>query len=367
MSLPHRSFWEDELYDQKYDLIVTGGGLTGLSAAYFFKKEYNDAKVLVVERGTFPIGASTRNAGFACIGSIGEIMADLEIESEEIVKQRIKDRYEGLLLLRETLGDDLIEYDNCGGFEIFTNSDEFIRLQDHVPMLNEWLEGLTGEKDVFRVWTYLGIPAFFNRVEGQLHPGKMIKLLLQKCIECGVEFRWNTKVNEIDTEENKILSDLGHSFKADRLIISVNAFTSELMPEYKIKPGRGYVFVTNELDYMNWKGTFHYEKGYVYFRNIGEDRMLIGGGRNVAHTEEETAEFGVNQNIKDYLITFAKEVLELPPNWQIEREWSGIMGFTDSKSYILKLIGDNCVIAAGLSGMGVALGMNLGKKATELV
>ena len=64
----------------------------------------------MIDRGFYPIGASTRNAGFACIGSVGELMADLEIEIEEVVKQRIQDRYHGLLLLREVLGDDNIDY-----------------------------------------------------------------------------------------------------------------------------------------------------------------------------------------------------------------------------------------------------------------
>ena len=87
-----RSYWERALYEQEYDLIVVGAGLTGQSVAHFFKKDHPDSRVLIIERGSFPIGASTRNAGFACIGTIGEHLADLEIESEEKVKTRIKER-----------------------------------------------------------------------------------------------------------------------------------------------------------------------------------------------------------------------------------------------------------------------------------
>ncbi|MEO9885797.1 MAG: FAD-dependent oxidoreductase [Balneola sp.] len=367
MSLPNRSYWENELYDQKYDLIVIGAGLTGLSAAYFFKEEHQDANVLVLDRGFYPIGASTRNAGFACIGSVGELMADLEIESENTVKQRIKDRYEGLMLLRETLGDKNIEYDACGGWEIFTDSDEFIRLKDSVSMLNNWMEKTTGEKEVFEIGTYLENPSFFNRVEGQLHPGKMIKTLHQKCIRSGIEFRWNAEVDNLNTEMNEVILKNDQVFKSDHLIIATNAFAGKLLPKTDIKPGRGYVFITKKISTMDWKGTFHYNKGYVYFRNVGENRILIGGGRNVARKEETTSEFGLNESIKEYLTNFADEVLHLEKGWSIEQEWSGIMGFTDSKSYILEEVGDNCVLAAGLSGMGVALGMNLGKKAADLV
>tara|TARA_R110002124_G_scaffold280490_2_gene453790 strand:- start:28581 stop:29684 length:1104 start_codon:yes stop_codon:yes gene_type:complete len=367
MNQPNRSFWEDELYNQNYDLIVVGAGLTGLSSAYFFKQDYPDAKILVLDRGFYPIGASTRNAGFACIGSVGELIADLEIESESVVKQRIKDRYEGLLLLRETLGDENIDYEPEGGWEIFTDSDEFIKLREYVPKLNAWMEELIGEKEVFEISTYLGIPAFFNRVEGMLHPGKMIKTLLNKCIQSGIEFRWNSEVSKLNTDLNEVALMNNHTFESDKLIVATNAFTQKILPEKKIKPGRGYVFVTNEIATMEWKGTFHYNKGYVYFRNISEDRILIGGGRDVAYEEESTSEFGVNNSIKEYLIHFANEVMELPKGWEIEQEWSGIMGFTESKSYLLEEIGEHCLLAAGLSGMGVALGMNLGKKAAGLV
>ncbi len=363
----NRSYWETELYNQNYDLIVIGAGLTGMSAAYFFKKDHPDANVLVLERGNFPIGASTRNAGFACIGSVGELLSDLEIEEELVLKQRIKDRYEGLLLLRNTLGDENIDYEEAKGCEIFKDQAEFEKAKDSIGIFNQWMDELIGEKEVFSAQTYRDFPVIHNRVEGLLHPGKMIRTLLQNCIGLGVEFRWNSVVENINTDANVITNSNGIDFSADRVIIATNAFTKKLLPEINITPGRGYAFVTSELDSLEWKGGFHFNKGYVYFRHIGENRLLLGGGRNIAHTEETTSEFGVNQSIKNYLVEFANETLELTAGWEIDHEWSGIMGFTDTKKYLLEKISPRCVLAAGLSGMGVALGMNFGKKAASLI
>ena len=50
-----------------------------------------------------PQGASTKNAGFACFGSLSEIIDDLKSHSEEEVIQLVKKRVDGLQLLRETL------------------------------------------------------------------------------------------------------------------------------------------------------------------------------------------------------------------------------------------------------------------------
>lgn len=363
--MPSQSYWENILHETIYDLIVVGAGLTGQSIAYFFKKEYPKANILVIDRGFFPIGASTRNAGFACIGTIGEHLADLEIDSEELLKNRISNRYEGLNLLRDTLGDKAIDFEQTGGWEIFKDSNEFSKSREEVDRFNQWMEEITGEENWYEVKTYLGSPAIFNRMEGMLHPGKMIKSLYELNISLGVEFRLQTSINEVNTQDMEVRTDEGISIKANRIVLATNAFTSKLLPKRTIKPGRGYIFVTKEIDNLAWKGTFHYDKGYVYFRNIGDNRILLGGGRNVDIESEATTDFGINHSIKNYLIEFANEKLKLPKNWQIEQEWSGIMGFTESKSPMVEKISDNCLLVAGLSGMGVALGMKLGKEAVK--
>lgn len=361
------SFWEKELYRQYYDLVVVGGGLTGQSLALFFKKNHPDARVLVVERGILPAGASTRNAGFACIGSIGELLADLEIDTEDHLKHRIKARYEGLKLLRSVLGDAPIDYEPCGGWEIFTNYQEFEVAAAEIPRFNGWMEELIGIRDCYRAGSFQQYPAIFNKAEGAPNTGKMMRQLIQLNVNAGVEFRWQTPVTHLDVDAGTIVTEQGFEFYANKLVLATNAFTPRLTGEHSITPGRGYVFVTKALTKQPWQGTFHYNKGYVYFRNIGKDRLLLGGGRNVDYETETTDEFGVNPSIKQYLIQFANDVLRLPDGWEIEQEWSGIMGFTTSKNAQKKWIGEKTLQVAGLSGMGVALAMQLGKSAAEML
>ena len=63
------SYWEKQSLLQ-YDHIVLGSGIVGLSAAISLKERQPQARVLVLERALLPTGASTKNAGFACIGSL---------------------------------------------------------------------------------------------------------------------------------------------------------------------------------------------------------------------------------------------------------------------------------------------------------
>ncbi len=361
----NQSFWEDELYNQHYDLVVVGAGLTGLSTALFFKRENPNARVLVLERGIFPLGASTRNAGFACIGSITELLADLEIDTEDQLRTRIKARYEGLELLIETLGEDQMELDRCGGWEIFTDRAEFEKAELNVVRFNSWMEELIGEKEVYQIGEFEGYPGIFNRVEGSLHAGKMTKRLTDLNIQEGNEIRWQSAVTDVNLDAGIVQTETGITIHGTKVVLATNAFTSRFSNQDQIKPGRGYVFITKPIPDFKWKSTFHFNKGYVYFRNLGEDRLLIGGGRNVDYDAETTNDFGVNETIKNYLIDYVNTVIKLPEGWEIEREWTGIMGFTESKSPSLEKVGEKTWQVAGLSGMGVALGMALGKRAAN--
>jgi glycine/D-amino acid oxidase-like deaminating enzyme len=360
-----RSYWESELYDRRYDLIVVGAGLTGQSIAYFYKKSHPGQQVLVLDRGFFPIGASTRNAGFACFGSVTEHIADREIEGEVQIIGRIRRRIQGLKLLRRTLGDENIGYCEPGSFEIFTDNQTFEKAKEHIELCNAWLLEAAGLEKVYRVTEKNGFPAISIEGEGCLHPGKMMRTLYERNLHLGVEFRWQTVVTAIDEEKGEVRLKNEISLNARKLAIATNSFTSTLWKEEHIKPGRGFVFVTQPIPDLRWKGTYHYDGGYYYFRNVDEHRLLLGGARSLDIDVETTIEFGVNENIKNHLIGFANDVLCLPKGWAIEAEWSGIMGFTATKSPILKKISDKAVIVAGLSGMGVALGMQLGKEAAE--
>jgi len=97
------SYWETKHFF-KYDLIVVGSGFVGLSAAIHFKKKYPKANVLVLEKGVFPTGASTKNAGFACFGSLTEILDDFWQMTQDEVVALVERRYKGINSIRKNLG-----------------------------------------------------------------------------------------------------------------------------------------------------------------------------------------------------------------------------------------------------------------------
>jgi glycine/D-amino acid oxidase-like deaminating enzyme len=360
-----KSFWERETFNEHYDLIIVGAGITGNSAAYHFRKEHPEARILILERGFYPSGASTKNAGFACFGSISEILDDLELSTEDEVKSRIARRYEGLERLISILGKKNIQYDDCGGYEFLFNTDRWTKPSlNAVEMVNDWFEEITEEKEVFETITHNGHLLLKSHLEGSINPAAMMQSWQRLNQENGTEYRYSTSVREIHRQ--KIVTESGTELTADHILVATNAFASKLCPDVEIKPGRGLVLISKPQKDFSWRGIYHYNRGFIYARNVG-DRLLIGGARDLDKTGEETFDFGVNETIRQELFRFSQTVFDVDMEENLDMKWSGIMGFTPDKAPVVRKTTDNIVVAAGLSGMGVAIGTTIGKEAVDLM
>src|SRR5688572_1411015 len=133
------SFWEPESF-LNYDVIIIGSGIVGLSAAISLKEKFPERSVLVLERGLFPSGASTRNAGFACFGSLTEILYDLKHCGAERTLSVIEKRIRGLSRLRERLGDEAMDYRHVGGYELIFEAG--LPALDEIDQANSLLRGI---------------------------------------------------------------------------------------------------------------------------------------------------------------------------------------------------------------------------------
>lgn len=368
------SFWEKKHF-LDYGLIVVGAGIVGMSTAIQYKLKYPQSRILILERGIFPSGASTKNAGFACFGSLTEILDDLSMMSEAEVLSLVKRRYQGLLAIREIFGDEALGYKPWGGWELITENE--LPALDELQNINKLLRPLF-EEDVFELVEDIASYGFGekvkqivrNKFEGELNTGKFIQTLWDKCQALDIKILTGAAVLKVDLSKPTVevkdpITEKDIIFKSRKLSICTNAFAKEIFPELDINPGRGLVMVSYPLKQnITWQGSFHYDKGYVYFRKVGQNQLLIGGGRNIDFNGEQSDVFDVNPVIKDYLSNLVGQVIFPNQTVEFEMEWSGIMAFGATKSPIIKKVGDHVAVAVRLGGMGVAVGWQTG---TELV
>lgn len=370
------SYWEQKNFF-KYDLIVIGSGFVGLSTAIHFKKKHPKAKVAVLERGVFPSGASSKNAGFACFGSLTEILDDFWHMSQDEVMALVSKRYQGLKQIRKKFGEKALGYRDSKGYELLDESQ--LAALGKMSEVNKMLKKLFKE-DVFsevKKYKNLGFSdevkmVIQNKFEGELDPGKYLSCLWDLAGEMEIRLLNGVNVSEIDENSGIVKAEnfwnnTKFELEGKQLAICTNAFTNQLLPQMDLIPGRGLVMVSEPLDFkIPWEGSFHMDKGYVYFRKI-DGRLLLGGARNIDFENENSTDFTVNPKIKSHLQKLAKEVIFPGKEFKWETEWTGIMAFGKKKTPIVQHVGKNAAIAVRLGGMGVAIGWQVGKELSLLI
>ncbi|MBU2937978.1 FAD-binding oxidoreductase [Lacinutrix sp. C3R15] len=367
------SYWEIKTWLTNVDFTVVGSGIVGLNCALQLKEKFPKAKILILEKGTLPQGASTKNAGFACFGSLSEILDDLNTHTQQEVISLIKKRVEGLQLLRNTLGDKTINYQQLGGYELFTKKDSslFQECLAKKETINKLLKPIFGEavfslKDNSFRFNNIQEQYIFNQYEGQIDTGKMMDALLQKVLSKGVKILNNVSVNTFSEANNSVKIETNlFDFTTSKLLIATNGFASQLHIA-EVKPARAQVLITKPIKNLHIKGTFHLDKGYYYFRNI-DDRILFGGGRNLDFKTEETTVLAQTAIIQNQLETLLKTTILPNTSFEIEHRWSGIMGVGSQKKAIVKPLSNNVFCGVRLGGMGVAIGSLVGKELANLI
>ncbi|QRM88648.1 FAD-dependent oxidoreductase [Lacinutrix sp. WUR7] len=367
------SYWEIKTWLSNIDYTIVGSGIVGLNCALQLKEKFPKANILILEKGTLPQGASTKNAGFSCFGSLSEILDDLNTHTEQEVIELVKKRVHGLQLLRNTLGDKIIDYQQLGGYELFTKQDsdlfqECLSKKEDInnllkPVFNAAVFSL--KENIFR-FKNIEENYIFNQFEGQIDTGKMMDALLQKALSKGIKILNNVSVTNFSEDANGVkIETNSFSFSSSKLLIATNGFASQLNI-LEVKPARAQVLITKPIKNLHIKGTFHLDKGYYYFRNI-DDRVLFGGGRNLDFKTEETTELHQTAIIQNKLEELLKSTILPETPFEIDHRWSGIMGVGTQKKAIVKQLSTNVFCGVRLGGMGIAIGSLVGKELADLV
>ncbi len=363
------SYWEHTSWFTDIDFAIIGSGIVGLSCALELAELQPGAKIVVFEKGMLPSGASTKNAGFACFGSMSEIVQDLKTHSQSEVVALITERLKGLSSLRATLTDHKIAYKQLGGYELFPESDpsNFDQCLQNLDAINALLYPIFKDNVFALVDTPFGFEnvapkAIFNKFEGQLDTGKMMTALIKKATSKGILIVNNALVKAI-TQKGVSLPSFSLeslSVQAKNICIATNGFAAELLQE-DVAPARAQVLITKPIKNLAIKGTFHLDCGYYYFRNI-DDRILFGGGRNLDFKTENTSQTGLTSIVQERLEQLLESMILPQTPFEVDTRWSGTMGVGSKKTPIVKQIHPNVCCAVRLGGMGVAIGSNIGKE-----
>ena len=371
------SIWESTAFHHKAHFTVVGGGIVGLFAALFHKRAHPAHRVVVLERGPFPSGASVKNAGFACFGSPSELLADRAKEGEDAMLQRVEERWRGLLALRAELGDEGIGFQPTGGHEIYRKGDAlYPQVAEGFDDLNRSLQPIFG-RAVFAhadgLIGAMGLGAVEHLVrtdlEGPVDSGLLMRNLLAKATAADIHFAANSQVERVEDEGTHVAIVLrgGDRLHAEQVLVATNGYTRTLLPQLDVVPARGQVLLTTPVEGLTLRGTYHVDEGFYYFRDHG-GAVLLGGGRNLDIAGETTTDDAVTPLIQTALEQLLREVVLPGRSFAIAQRWSGIMGFgSASKSPLVERTSERVGVAVRLGGMGVAIGIRVAQRAVAMM
>ena len=381
------SVWEQSTYFAPKDVVIIGCGFVGLWTAYELIQKNPKLQITILERGIIPTGASTRNAGFSCFGSVSELMYDVQLMGEANMLETVKMRYDGLQRIQKVFDKNTIDYDQFGGYELFEEGGAYdiSKLDADITYLNKILAPALGtpkkngkympiytneSKQISKLGFQKINALAFSPFEGQLNSAKLVLALQKEVQSKGVQILFNTEVKKFKSHKNgvTIKTNLEATIEAKQLLICTNGFAKQLLPELDVVPARGQVFITEPIPNLKFKGTFHFDEGFYYFRNVG-NRLLLGGARNKDFKNEKTTSLETSKLIQKTLEDFMMKRI-LPKGAKkpkIELRWSGTMAMGDIKKPIIQKIQPYVFCAVRMSGMGVAIAPIVAQKAVKLM
>lgn len=375
-------FWLDDLPPQpdrptlsgdvSADLVIVGGGYTGLWTAVLAKRRDPDARVVVLEARTVGWAASGRNGGF-CEASL--------THGRENGLSRWPDEIDELdrlgLANLDAMGEDIADagidadWERTGSFGVATEPHQ-------LEWLDEWAKDAAdrGDDSVSRltaeeVQASIASPILLGAVREShttalVHPGKLAAGLAHAAEEAGVLIFEHSLVRSLDDDGSRVtVTTAGGRVTAKSVALATNVFPSLLKRNRLMTvPVYDYVLMTeplsdDQLAAVGWsgrEGLSDLANQFHYIRLSRDNRILFGGydavyhyGRKVRAAYENRPESW--EKLASHFFTMFPQLDDV----RFSHAWAGAI---DTSTQFCAFFGtarrERVAYAAGFTGLGVA-------------
>ena len=325
--------------DAKADVVIVGGGIAGIATAYFLAK--SGAKPLVLEARGVAEAASGRNAGFLLAGVAENFVAASRRygAAKALRIWRLTERTRSIVrsLVEENGIDCELRWN--GSDQIAGDDDEWRELEESARLLAA--QGV-------RVTTKSSERSALYADDGELHPVKWVRGLAAAALREGARIHEDTRATSVG--DGAVATSRG-TVRADAVVLCTNAYTAHLTTS-RIRPVRGQMLATEPTARVIERPAYA-KRGYQYWRQRLDGRVLVGGWRDTAVEEEVGEEERTTERIQSQLDAFlASRAITA----RVTHRWAGTMGFSHDALPYVGRTGARLFVCGGFTGHGMAFG-----------
>ena len=378
-----RPFWQDTVQfppldatrplPAKVDVLIVGGGYTGMAAARELARD--GTNVIVLEQHTFGWGASSRNGGMVLTGTKLSASALLRKYGLQAAKDLWRGSMDAIAYVEALVRDENITCDfrRWGHLELAWKPGHFEHYQHEAELLNQTFRHPVTLINKADLGQEIGSDVYYggllDTASAGLNPAQYAAGLMRATIKAGAALFDQTAVQGIRnqtagaTHRFRVSTSRGE-VEANDVLIATNGYTGPATPtlQRKIIPVGSYIIATEPLpdalaaELIPHRRMVYDSKNFLYYWRLSADNRMIFGGR--ASFVPETP-----NTVRESAAILQRGMVEVHPQLaqaKIDYAWGGTLGFTFD---LLPHAGQTRAglhYALGCGGHGVAMLSHLG-------